>query len=649
MTEQAVKPRRRRSALKRQRLALLIVLAVVAVLAVTLIIVWRITSRITFTDLDAAGTKYYVVKKGGAYLMQDADKNTLPQDEDGNYVTAAGTLVLLNAETGETTIIAVVASSGTEQLDFSAADGKYDILMYPKLERTGADPARVIASIEVHNRTGSFAFVRSESDDLVIEGHPNTLYSETMLVSLVTSTGYTKVLDRLPLSAVRQYGYAEYGLPENAADAEVWFTITAKNGTAYTVVVGDEILSGAGYYVRNAASDEVYIIKEVPEGQLYTGFSGAVLAAVEDYVTPMAFSLLKQENYHDVTDFTVYQAPELTGGSVPDTTEFAPVIKFSYVYDMLRKGTFYANTPYIGEGVVDGFSMDATKTDDCLVSMQTLTPFRTVKLGREDLSPAAFAEEYGVAYLLEFVYNTKRAGKDKNYEVETAEYNLVWISPLSEDDTYFLYNEMYDMIVEVDSGYLNFLEWGTFDWIKTDFISGNIGFCEEIAVEIHNERYVDDTFGRTAVTFVPDQSQTQIDKEKGTIDTSKLTVSATVTAADGTFTNPVNTTQFRLFYMTLVYTYLQGNMTEMTAAEMDACRAAGAAGADVVIRITYTTDDGPLVREYCFYSYPGTTKMFTTLNGNGTFYCWQPRLQKIANDLGRVFDTNQTIDPTAKD
>ena len=98
--------RKRRSSLKRQRLFTLIALGVVVLLAVAFVIVYHFTSRIVFSDID--GTKYYVVKQDGVYVMEDEDGNLLSVTEDGNFLTAIGTIVMVDADTGKPQKIAVV-------------------------------------------------------------------------------------------------------------------------------------------------------------------------------------------------------------------------------------------------------------------------------------------------------------------------------------------------------------------------------------------------------------------------------------------------------------------------------------------------------------------------------------------------------------
>ena len=83
------KPRRKRSALKRQRMAILISLIVVALLAGSFAVVYHFTSRTTFLDADNE-TEYYIVEVDGIYVIQDAEGNTLSTtlEATSNYAVA---------------------------------------------------------------------------------------------------------------------------------------------------------------------------------------------------------------------------------------------------------------------------------------------------------------------------------------------------------------------------------------------------------------------------------------------------------------------------------------------------------------------------------------------------------------------------------
>ena len=86
-----------------------------------------------------------------------------------------------------------------------------------------------------------------------------------------------------------------------------------------------------------------------------------------------------------------------------------------------------------------------------------------------------------MAFCMEYTHNIERDAK-KNHKPTKWVDQLIWISPLSEDGTYFLYNEAYQMIVEVERTYLEFLQWDTFTWVESDVFDGGITFMEKLEI-----------------------------------------------------------------------------------------------------------------------------------------------------------------------
>lgn len=644
MTEQKKPPVRakKRSALYRRRLSVFIGLGVVVLLAVAFLIVWLLTSRTVFKDFD--GTRYQIRFKGGVYVLLDESGNKCRTDEDGNYVTSASTIVRVDSASGKYTIIAMVPTEGSEKLEFDYYNQSYNVLIYPKLER--AD----IASIRVVNEKDAFTFVKKDDGSFMIENYPGIAYNSTMFATLVTLTGYTSTLARLDLSdpnvayGFAANGYAEYGLPDNPDDAKKYFVITATDGTAHKVLIGNEITSGAGYYVRYVGRDSVYVMKELQKAEGTSTFAATLLGTTEDFVTPLGVVPMNSTTYFDVTNFTLSRVPHdfvSSGGRLDQ------IIKFSYEPIENRNGTFYANIPYVAQGSLSGYTINSYHADDCLQNLQLMSPLRTVQINRESdpLDEATFALKYGVAYVLEFTYNESR----NSSQTVTSKYDqIVWISPMTENGTYYLFAEIYDMVVEVSRSDLEFLEWNSFEWISADVFTGNIGYCEEITVS----GKVGTAEGLTGVTFARFQLDNSASptNEDGTMDTTKLRVIADyLRGTENVRMELTGTTPFRQFYQTLIYSSLSGYAQALSEEQMDAYRASGDDGADIIITMRFNMGKKTVTRYYRFYHY-ADRQSFMTLDGKGEFYMERARTTKIFNDLGRVLlnDPGVTIYPQNK-
>ena len=103
-----VEKQKARATLLARRRRAIIILSLVAILLIAAAITVNYFVRSTpFTDVD--GTKYYVIRKAGKFGLYDSKGNKLEAaDEYSYFVTPAGTLVDVDADTGETQIIAQV-------------------------------------------------------------------------------------------------------------------------------------------------------------------------------------------------------------------------------------------------------------------------------------------------------------------------------------------------------------------------------------------------------------------------------------------------------------------------------------------------------------------------------------------------------------
>lgn len=667
-------PKRRRSSLKRQQRATVITVAVVLLLAIAFSFVYYFTSRTVFRDWD--DTKYYILQRDGTYVMEDTDGNRLPTTEDGNYKTPLGTIVMLDKDTGKHSVIAAVNTSGTETLKFSSYNGQFDVLLYPILERED------IHSIHVHNvkrdengavlKENDFTFLHLDDDTFEIDGYTGVGYDQTMFATLVVCTGYTVTYMRLDLEKVREYGYAEYGLPEDTATADNYFEITSRDGTTHKVIIGDEITAGSGYYARYVGRDEVYVLKELTASDYNATLSQVLFSTVEDYTTPMALVPMGSTSYFDVTDFTLSKIPTLSkeqldsiAGSEDLAALLSEVVNFSYEPIEKRKGTFLAHTPYWGEDAFADFRLNDFRIDDCLQNLQNLSFIRTVELLTNEQNGVAegeteeeiannlskgflhFIEKYGIAYCIEFTYN---AARDKALTPTEYYEQMVWISPMTEDGTYYMYNWAFQMIVEVSRSSLEFLEWTSFDWIEADVLSENLVYVDKMEITVPGGT----ASGGTSFVFDVNNSQSLVewnpDKESN-IPSGNLLVYCNGEA--------VNVDQFKKFYQTLIYTSL-GGMANCSEAEQEAFRDAFRnegyktdAGDSplLVITITYNTnptmDGKTITRTFAFYSYGGGYRAFATCNGNGSYYLLQNRVFKIIADIDRIF-TGEAINPEGK-
>lgn len=664
-------PKRIQSALRRGRRAVIIVAVVVALLAAALAVTLYFTSRVTFVD-PADGVKYYAVKKSGAYVLRDTGRNVLRVNGSGNYVTAANTLVNVDPNNGTCTVVATVMTEGDETTRFDSLQMKYDVLLYPHIERAQ------ITSIEVHNRVDSFLFLKFTATDstgksvtfFAPDTRPDLAVDSTgLFATLVNATGYTVARMRLDKETVHRYGYAEYGLPEDPDAAEVYFIISAEGGVRHKVIIGNPVPTGEGYYARYDDRENVYVLGRVSATEYYGGTEQALFGPIEAYIPPAKVSnYATNTNYFDVTDMKVIDAAD------PGT----PIIQFSYSGSIdKRYNTFYSGYPYVTTGALPGYFVDMSRADELLYQMLTWQPTRVMSLERAGMDSdelAAWLDQYDLgisshAYELEFTFNIVRtydpATDSDNISKQNQEYHRILISPLQEDGTYNVYNICmlynaetglfdkpamgYRMIMAIPQNQMNFLVWNAIDWVDARIFSDYIAYCDRIAVHVAPGGA---TFpaGRD-ITFYLDNSLSLAAEFKP--DDNIPTDDMIVRDDSGTV---IDTYQFKLFYKSLLYTALSGS-SSLSETERQALIDTGDAGATLSIKLHFRLmkynaatkhyeETGEVVeKDYCYYtSYTYPREAFTTLNGVGQFYTVRTRVEKVIRDIGKLY-TGETIDP----
>ena len=288
--ESSIKRIKARSMLKKQRLAIVLMAVVLVLLIVSLLVVNYLADIFVYTDVD--GAEYYIKKINGLYSLCYKDGTVLDRNDAGHYQTDAGTLVKIDPSSGASSVYAVVDTEGTEEIGYQ----QY-VLMFKQLTYDASstkDSSKIIKSIEVHNEHGGYTFVRGKGNEFIIKDNEDVPYNKETFAQLAVACGYTLSMRRLeaPLRlADGSVDYSEYGLApetrtrtetdENGNEIEVeyeyqpaWYVITTMDGVSHKVIVGDMVVTGAGYYAKYDGRDTIYILGS-------SGISTTVLESVE--------------------------------------------------------------------------------------------------------------------------------------------------------------------------------------------------------------------------------------------------------------------------------------------------------------------------------------------------------------------------------
>ncbi len=154
------------------------------------------------------------------------------------------------------------------------------ILVYPHIDRSN------ISRIDIHNPSNpeqyvDWGFYYNTVDDEENGLRKNTFYlidyeyapfDDSKFSYLVTTTGYVLCSSRIEDHCK---DYSVYGLDYSDLSEATYFKITTRSGASHTVVVGDRLPSGGGYYVRCLDTD-----KSLEDGKEYQRDSVYILSDV---------------------------------------------------------------------------------------------------------------------------------------------------------------------------------------------------------------------------------------------------------------------------------------------------------------------------------------------------------------------------------
>ncbi len=635
----------------------------VIIISVTMGIVLHFIRRNldTFVDLDSSEYySRYTDKKKEDIAVYDSNNEKLSVTPDGNYYsTKIGTLIKL-AKNGTMSQYAIVdLYSEKETLGINDR-----VLIFKHTEK------KDIKSIEVHNEYGTYKFYKDSKGYFQIEGVNSELikgfnqmdlyyFNPETFTSLVVSCGYTLTMDRLNKDKVSEFTYEEYGLAtlpngvtitdENKSKyTETYYILTDLSGNSYKVFIGNEIVSGAGYYVRLEGRENcVYILSST--------LQSTVLQPIEALIQPRIIYPMTINSYFDVKNFILMRFNEKKYqdyiDSLPDPVEenpveenpvdeittqteedenneinyFDTVVAFSYISLDIRENTKRQTQPYImlTSDMVSYIPNDMN-IDNCLQSLYNMQFLKVIKI----MPTAEDLKEYELEnpeHIITFDYSELKY--EENGETKYMRQDIA-VSKQTEAGTYYVYSEMFNMIVEVDRSYFAFLEYTDADWLSNELFDGNIVYCKEIEVK----------WGESTVKFVLDNTGSEVGKSEN------LIVSAYVNGEKTIVDNAI----FRKFYQTLLYASFRGE-ADLTEEQMKEYQDSGDTGTQFVMTVKTIDDfktDKVNVDVYRSYIY-SSRRAYVTINGNGSFYMLKTMGEKITADVMRVIN-GEMVDPTAK-
>ena len=646
---------------QKKAVAILVVLSVI--LAVAFGVVSVIVDIYEYTDFD--GIEYTIKKKKGEYGLYK-DGVICDINNDGYYMTALGTELSVDPETGEYKIYAVVDTTGTEVVGVGQR-----VLMFKQLtydQSSTNDQSKIIKRIEVHNQKGDIIVNRGANNRFEVENCPTAILVDELFAQLSVGCGYTISMQRLENPVRLSDGsidYSEYGLaPEKRVEKNedgtdkvddqgnpvtydykpTWYTVTTMTGDAYTVTLGDATVSEAGYYARYEDRDTVYILSSA-------NLDAAVLQPVEALISPMMVYPMSMNTYFQVSNFNyrsdidhyaIYRdmVMEVIGFDIstvePDADgNYSDEVKakleeaskaiadmkdedFSKMYDRL----FVKNSR-----LVTSFSFidmdDRTDTLYSSLPYMMSSDYMEGYLPNSDNIGAVLQGLYSMKFDRVAVlsptdeeleaYGLNEPAHDFSFIYKDAEGqefgNHFVISEKTEEGKYYGYSEIYDMILVIDESQLTYLEWEEIDWYEREYFLFNIAHVQTIKLEGAGVK--------SPIVFTLDNSKS--DQSKG-MNSDKLEIYAngqlvdynlTVTKPSGSQVTETASYNFRRFFQALLTASMEGN-AELTEEEMEAFRETP--DDECLLKITIHADDGKGSTAnicYRFYRYTERKAYFT--------------------------------------
>ena len=512
--------RKRRSVLKLQKGLIVGGIIFICLLIPTLIFVNYLVNIYTYTDYD--GEKYKIKAVAGVYAMYGKDGAILPMDpNDEYYQTELGTLVEVDPDTGDYSVYAVVDTEDGEFLGTSSR-----LLMFKHISQDETQ------QVEVHNNYGTFTFYRDADDSFQIKGYENYPYSATMFSSLVVSAGYPLTVQKIDDPIKGDDGnYHEYGLAkETRTDADgneyeyspIWYRITDIDGNSFTVYIGDEIPSGAGYYVKYTNRDAVYIMSYSVSGDILSMYDTVKTASdianildepLEAFVTPTVCYPMTLTTYFDVQNFALFNGDEIRKAAADENYEANPVVMFSF-WDMdERFGTFFHTRSYYLQ-YPENYLVNTNNTDAALQSFYSMYFVGVKALGYTEENLAAYGLD-DPEYYIYFEF-----GDDGNGN--KIEHNIL-ISKKTDNNTYYITSALYEMIIEVESSQLLFLDYDLTDWVDPAYFDMNLAWATEITVETADITYTF-TLDNSLSDSMSNPTYSDEAKENTTISSANMTM-----------------------------------------------------------------------------------------------------------------------------
>lgn len=420
---------KKHNSLKRQTVIIILSLVLFVALTVVYFAVLRpMLDKRTYDEFEVFAGE--AVEINGCELLSVEGDGTVTVSDDKKTAVCEGGSAVIKVDSTNATV-----SAGR-------------IYMFPMIESGN------VAEIAITNEHGTFGFYYDSSDgEYYMTGSKGTPYNKTSYSTMIAAARNPLTLERISTNTDE---LSAYGLDSPLAS----YVITDKAGNSYTVLIGDMLVTGGGYYC---------MVKDGPAVYALDSSMGVFGARPEQFVTPLLSFPISENDYYMTEEFTLKVDGEVfVSCGYLDEAERVKTASNS-IYEMYEPAGYVpSNTNY----------NNLLKTFVAFQGVEVMEfgPFgevmNSMELGKFNLSVPKY----------EIYYRYK--GVD----------NYVYVSERNEDGSYYAYSLLFNIIARVDAETLKWLEWDFIDFVDKPLFQKNIVDIASIRIEGNG---VDETFNIT--------------------------------------------------------------------------------------------------------------------------------------------------------
>ncbi len=315
--------------------------------------------------------------------------------------------------------------------------------------------------------------------------------TDSTIAAIINDAGFPLALSRVTDHAE---DFSKYGLDFESDEDAIYCEITTVDNKIYKFYVGDKIPSGTAYYVRMAGKDvctdkeSEFYGQEIENDSVYIYDCTGILVSPTDAVSPILTYPLNTSLQAYFNSFEIADYVDNTDAADDDERKKETRVKLMSTKDksyLSKPISAFAQEAIYYTSIPTGYN-SSSAFEDLFESFTNGLMGATVR----ELATLhdGVDEETGKSYKY---YGFDDAVRDKYFEGGAActltffwnnIENVIVVSNLTENGTYYVYSLVYNTICEVDADTLSFIRWDQSMFIDRNFFRVSIYNCSNFSV-----------------------------------------------------------------------------------------------------------------------------------------------------------------------